>query len=152
MTLTSAAADRLMITKDVILDQSRRRMAAVRQKHTSPELRVRAAAHRLGYRYRLHRSDLPGTPDLVFPRLRKVLFVHGCFWHRHAGCRKATMPRTRVEFWRQKFEANVARDGRNEAQLSEQGWQVLIVWECEAADSSELEKRLLGLLGSPLIA
>jgi DNA mismatch endonuclease (patch repair protein) len=117
-------------------------MAGVRGRNTRPEVAVRRAAHSLGYRYRLHRSDLPGTPDLVFPRLRKVLFVHGCFWHRHAGCRLSYEPKTNQEFWRSKFAENVARDQRVTRDLQEQGWQVEAVWECETRKAADLAQRV----------
>src|SRR5271166_5690450 len=92
-------------------------MSRVGAKDTSPEMRVRRASHALGFRFRLHRVDLPGTPDLVFPKHRMILFVHGCFWHRHAGCKKATSPKSRVEYWQEKFDRNVERDQQNVAKL-----------------------------------
>ena len=113
-------------------------MRRVRGKDTTPELAVRRAAHSLGYRFRLHRRDLPGTPDLTFPRPRKVIFVHGCFWHRHEGCGRTTTPKTRAGYWREKFEQNMDRDRRNIAMLRALGWQVLVVWECETFDRTGL--------------
>src|SRR5690349_19818749 len=104
-------------------------MAGIRGKDTKPELRVRRTAHALGFRYRLHRHDLPGTPDLVFPRLRKVIFVHGCYWHRHPGCRFAYTPKSNTEFWRRKFEANQERDQRSLSELRKQGWDPFVIWE-----------------------
>lgn len=124
-------------------------MRAVRRKDTTPELRVRRLAHRLGLRFRLHRHDLPGTPDLVFPRRRIALFVHGCFWHRHPGCRYATTPATRREFWEAKFTANQARDRRQTEQLRSLGWQVVVVWECETRNIPTLEARLRTLFALP---
>src|SRR4051794_16042951 len=97
--------------------------------HTGPEIRARKIAHSLGLRFRLHRSDLPGKPDLVFPRLDLVVFVHGCYWHRHPGCPKASAPAS--PFWAAKFRSNVARDKRVQAELRAMGWKVLIIWECE---------------------
>lgn len=117
-------------------------MAAVRSKNTKPELLVRSLLHRLGYRFRLHRRDLPGSPDIVLPRLRTCIFVHGCFWHRHQGCKATTTPKTRVEFWSEKFERNIERDARNEARLRELGWSPFVVWQCETRDLAMLEKRL----------
>ena len=117
-------------------------MRRVRGKDTTPERAVRRAAHSLGYRFRLHRRELSGTPDLTFPRLRKVVFVHGCFWHRHAGCRRTTTPKTRAAYWREKFERNVERDRRNVATLRELGWEVLVVWECETFDRTGLLGKL----------
>ena len=122
-------------------------MARVAGKNTNPELMVRKAAHSLGYRYRLHRRDLPGSPDLVFPGKKKVIFVHGCFWHRHKACRKATTPRTRRDFWQAKFDANVARDARNVRKLKALGWGVLVLWECAIRDLSYLVDELATFLG-----
>lgn len=113
-------------------------MKSVRQKNTGPEMVVRRALHELGFRFRLHRKDLVGTPDVVLPKYRAVVFVHGCFWHRHPGCSKATMPKTRVDFWKNKFDANVARDLRNIDTLKQQGWNVLVIWECQTKDKTLL--------------
>jgi len=121
-------------------------MRRVRGRDTSPERAVRRAAHSLGYRFRLHRRDLPGTPDLVFPRLRKAIFVHGCFWHRHAGCRRTTTPKTRAAYWCEKFDQNIRRDRRNLAALRRLGWDVLVVWECETFDAPGLLARLTRFL------
>jgi DNA mismatch endonuclease (patch repair protein) len=117
-------------------------MARIGPKNTKPELIVRRLLHAMGRRFRLHRRDLPGTPDIVLPGLRKALFVHGCFWHRHPGCSKATMPKTRQAFWLGKFERNVERDHRKEEELNAAGWDVLTVWECETRNLALLEKRL----------
>ena len=105
-------------------------MAGIGSRDTRPELTLRRAIHARGLRYRLHDRRLPGTPDLVFRRFDAVCFVHGCFWHRHAGCRYTTMPTTREEFWRAKFDANTERDRRNRRDLLKAGWRVAIVWEC----------------------
>lgn len=131
------------------LDPARRsaNMSRVRSTNTGPELRVRRAAHRLGLRFRLHRRDLPGTPDLVFPGRRAVMFVHGCFWHRHEGCRRSTIPQTRTEFWEQKFVANQARDERVRIALTGQGWKVYLIWECETEEERLLNDRLRQVLG-----
>lgn len=117
-------------------------MAGIRGRDTAPERAVRRVAHRMGLRFRLHRKDLPGRPDLVFPRHRLAVFVHGCFWHRHEGCRYAYTPKSRVAFWTRKFAGNVARDRRNEDALRDLGWRVLIVWECEARDAEAVGMRL----------
>ena len=117
-------------------------MARVRGANTRPEMAVRRAVHALGLRFRLHRKDLPGTPDLVLPRWKTVLFVHGCFWHRHPGCRKAGAPKTRAAFWQAKFDRNVARDERTAAALRQAGWRVETVWECETRDPGALRERL----------
>ncbi|MCJ2069321.1 very short patch repair endonuclease [Methylobacterium sp. J-030] len=125
-----------------------RLMGNVRGKDTTPEMRVRKLAHALGYRFRLHRRDLRGSPDLVFPSRRKAIFVHGCFWHRHPGCRKASTPKTRIEFWQAKFARNVERDARNERELRAAGWDVLTIWECETRDPEILSSTLRTFLGS----
>lgn len=130
-------------------EQRSERMGRVRAKSSKPELRVRQLVHALGYRYRLHRADLPGTPDLVFPGRRKVIFVHGCFWHRHPepGCRLARMPKSRGEFWGPKLERNRERDLANEAALESLGWGYLVLWECELRDGVALENRIRTFLG-----
>lgn len=119
-----------------------RMMSAIRGKDTLPEMVVRRFLHGLGYRYRIHRKDLPGKPDLVLPRLKVCIFVHGCFWHRHPGCAFATTPKTRPEFWNEKFQKNVARDLANIGALDAAGWRVLIVWECELKNDPETLVRL----------
>lgn len=124
-------------------------IAAIRGKDTLPELTVRRMLHGLGLRFRLHRKDLPGRPDIVLPRHRSVVFVHGCFWHRHEGCRYTTTPKTRLEFWQAKFAANVARDQRNRMVLEEMGWRVLVVWECELRDAEPLRDRLKAAFTPP---
>lgn len=117
-------------------------MSRVRGSDTKPERRVRSLLHRLGYRFRLHRKDLPGTPDIVLPKYRTVVFVHGCYWHRHPGCKRASTPQTNREKWERKFENNVERDGRNQEELEALGWRVVVVWECETRDEIALAKRL----------
>ena len=118
------------------------RMGLIRGKDTKPELRVRSIAHRCGYRYRLHVSGLPGKPDLVFPRRRKVVFVHGCFWHRHLGCSLARLPKSRLSFWLPKLTNNRQRDVRNIARLRRAGWKVKVIWECETKSADRIEKKL----------
>ena len=120
-------------------------MGRVRQKNTAPEIIVRSLAHRLGFRFRLHRKDLPGRPDLAFPKLRKVVFVHGCFWHRH-DCKKATTPRSNSDYWRNKFAENVERDKKAIAELTSVGWESMIVWECETRDVDKLGASLSAFL------
>ena len=117
-------------------------MAAVRGRDTAPEIRVRRCLHAMGYRFRLHRRDLPGTPDIVLPRHRTCIFVHGCFWHRHPGCRKTTTPKRNTEFWNEKFARNVARDEANGRDLMSAGWNVVILWECETEDPERLAEAL----------
>lgn len=120
-------------------------MASVRQRDTGPELRLRRSLHRLGLRYRLNDRKLPGSPDLVMPRFNTVVFVHGCFWHVHKGCRFATKPSSRKDFWRDKFAANQKRDKRNNDVLRKSGWRVLVVWECAIKGRSDEELKKLGI-------
>jgi DNA mismatch endonuclease (patch repair protein) len=107
------------------------RMSRIRSSNTSPEVALRRALHALGLRFRLHRKDLPGRPDIVLPRYRTAIFVHGCFWHRHDGCKIASTPKSNTEFWMEKFNRNIARDTRSREMLEAQGWRVIVVWECE---------------------
>lgn len=119
-------------------EQRSERMARVRAKDTKPELVVRRLVHSMGYRYRLHRRDLPGRPDLVFATRNKVIFIHGCFWHRHVNCTLARLPKSRIEFWLAKLSANATRDALNESELRRRGWEVLTIWECELRDNARL--------------
>lgn len=121
-------------------------MSRVGAKNTTPELAVRRSLHRLGFRFRLHRRDLPGIPDIVLPRLRTVILVHGCFWHRHTKCKKASMPKSRTDFWRDKFRRNVLRDRKAKTALEQIGWKVIIVWECQTKDNQDLTNRLTAAL------
>lgn len=118
-------------------------MSGIRGHDTAPERAVRRIAHRMGLRFRLHRKDLPGRPDLVFPKHHLAVFVHGCFWHRHHGCKYAYMPKSRVEFWTKKFKENVARDRRQEAALRALGWRTLVIWECGTRHEAVVERRLV---------
>lgn len=134
---------------DIVDPQTRSQMmAAIKGKNTSPELVVRRYLHSRGFRYRLHRKELPGKPDLVFPKYRLVVFVHGCFWHRHEHCFYATSPATRKDFWRNKLDSNVARDRRQQAELIDSGWRVLVVWECglkhKIQDIEIVENKIMG--------
>jgi DNA mismatch endonuclease, patch repair protein len=123
-------------------EQRSRNMAAIKATNTRPEMRVRSLLHALGYRYRLHRKDLPGRPDIVLAKHRTVIFVHGCFWHCH-DCRwGSVVPKTRAEFWREKRAGNVARDEKHKAALMAEGWKVLTVWECETRSEKELRVTL----------
>ncbi len=124
-----------------------RMMSGIRGRDTQPELIVRSLVHRLGLRFRLHGKGLPGRPDLVFRKHRTVIFVHGCFWHRH-NCGLAAVPKTRPEFWALKFAANVRRDARNQAALKDLGWRVVEVWGCEVRDPDSLTKRIRTLFNT----
>jgi DNA mismatch endonuclease (patch repair protein) len=121
-------------------------MRAIRSRDTIPEMAVRSLVHRLGYRFRLHRRDLPGTPDLVFPARGKVIFVHGCFWHSHA-CKSGLIPKSNREFWLQKLRMNKSRDSKNLEALRQQGWDTLVIWQCELRDGSALRRRVKRFLG-----
>ncbi len=123
-------------------EQRRRNMSAIRGAHTKPEKTVRSLAHRMGYRFRLHRRDLPGKPDLVFPSRRKVILVHGCFWHMHDCPYGRVKPVTHADFWVKKRNGNAARDGRNVVALETAGWTVLVIWECETRSIEPLGRKL----------
>lgn len=122
-------------------------MRRIRKRDTGPELVVRRLAHSLGYRFRLYSRDLPGSPDLTFPRYRKVVLVHGCFWHQHKGCRLTRQPKSRLDYWLPKFSRNVDRDIEVRQQLSDLGWESLVIWECETKDGQAIAKRLSDFLG-----
>lgn len=117
-------------------------MSRIRGADTQPEKSVRSLLHRMGCRFRLHRRDLPGTPDIVLPKHRTVVFVHGCFWHRHAACKYAYTPKSRIAFWQKKFKENCERDRRHNRQLRRRGWHVVTVWECDVQRLDRLQRRL----------
>lgn len=121
-------------------------MAKIKGRHTKPELVVRSLCHSMGLRYRLHRKDLPGSPDLVFPKYRLCLFVHGCFWHQHPGCKYAYKPKSRQEFWLPKLARNTERDKEKGEVLQGMGWRVGVIWECETKNPHQLRERILSLL------
>ena len=123
-------------------------MSNVKGKNTDPEMRLRKALHRRGYRYRLHTKILPGRPDISFPGRKIAVFVHGCFWHRHPGCKKSTTPKTRTSFWKRKFSDNVKRDRRNLDALEKLGWRTMVIWECETEDLQNLIPRIEQFLAS----
>lgn len=133
----------------MVLSNTTKKMKAVRQKNTGAEVITRKLLHRLGLRFRLHRKDLPGSPDVVLPKHQTVIFIHGCYWHRHPGCKYASTPKTNQNFWLPKFQRNVERDARKEEALRALGWRVLIVWECETRDLSKLKPRLRREFGLP---
>lgn len=122
-------------------------MSRVRGKNTGPELTVRRLLHAMGLRFRLHRRDLPGTPDIVLPRFRTAIFVNGCFWHGHAGCRRARLPETRKDFWEAKICRNIERDSQSAAELRDMGFRVLVLWECELKDQDALRSLLTQQFG-----
>ncbi|WP_306508838.1 MULTISPECIES: very short patch repair endonuclease [Janthinobacterium] len=138
------------IMVDTIDQPSRSRvMARVKGKNTGPELLVRKLVFAAGYRYRIHVKNLPGSPDLTFPRRKKVIFVHGCFWHRHEGCDLARMPKSRIDFWDSKLSGNKLRDARAVDALRQCGWDVMVVWECELRDPQNVAKAIQEFLGAP---
>ena len=135
------------VTKRLKKSHSRRRdplskversamMSRVRSKNTKPELAVRSILHRMGYRFRLHRKDLPGCPDIVLPKYKTVIFVHGCFWHQHPGCKYAYNPKSRKTFWQKKFRQNVEQGKKVRKKLTRLGWKVIVIWECELIDTN----------------
>jgi len=121
-------------------------MRAVKSNDTAPEMAVRRMAHSLGFRYRLYRKDLPGTPDIMFPARRKVIFVHGCFWHQHKGCCRSKMPKSNQSYWQAKLARNSERDLQVQAELSRMKWDFLVIWECESGNAEKLKERLLNFL------
>jgi DNA mismatch endonuclease (patch repair protein) len=126
-------------------EQRSRNMARIRGRNTLPELKIRSMLHRLGYRYRLHRKSLPGTPDLVFPGRKSVIFIDGCFWHGHA-CKRAALPSSNRAFWKEKIGKNKARDRRTRKELTRRGWRVLVIFQCETKEEEVLRKRLVEFL------
>lgn len=132
---------------DIVNKETRSKMmSGIRCKNTKPEMLVRSGLHKMGYRFRLHVKGLPGKPDIVLPKYRTVIFVHGCFWHRHSGCKYAYTPKSRTDFWTQKFAKNTERDTDNRANLNKAGWIVLTVWECETKNTESLSTTLEKLL------
>lgn len=115
-------------------------MSRIKNRDTRPEITVRSLLHRMGYRFRLHRKDLPGRPDIVLPKYNTIIFVHGCFWHRHKNCRFAYTPKSNIEFWTEKFNKNIRRDAENKAELERLGWNVRIIWECEVNNQKNLKE------------
>ncbi len=127
-------------------EQRSHNMSCVKGRDTKPEKIVRGILHRLGYRFRLHRRDLPGKPDIVLPKHRKVVFVHGCFWHGHKGCSRAARPTSNIEFWNTKIDANMRRDATAQTELIKLGWKYLIMWQCEMRDTSTIKNKLTQFL------
>jgi len=123
-------------------------MSRIKGKNTKPELIVRSQLHKMGFRFRLHRKDLPGKPDIVLPKHKTIVFVHGCFWHRHRNCKYAHDPKSKQGFWQKKFKENVERDKQNRKKLSSLGWRTAIIWECQATHSSKLQKLIEKIFNS----
>ena len=120
-------------------------MSAIKSKNTKPEIEVRKLLHSMGFRFRLHRKDLPGSPDIFLPKFKTVIFVHGCFWHRHENCKYSSTPKTRVQFWEKKFNSNILRDLENQKKIKDKGLRSIIIWECELKNKKELEKKLFDI-------
>jgi DNA mismatch endonuclease (patch repair protein) len=127
-------------------EERSRIMSRVKGQNTKPEKVIRSLLHSMGYRFRLHRKDLPGKPDIVLPKHRKVIFVHGCFWHGHENCRRAARPKANAEFWNKKLDSNIARDTNTQAELKKLGWQFLVIWQCEMKDIEKLRQQLAHFL------
>ena len=127
-------------------EQRSDRMSRVRSRDTKPEMAVRSLVHSLGYRYRLHDRKLPGNPDLVFSSRKKLIFVHGCFWHRHPRCKNNRLPKSRLTFWKPKLELNRKRDLKNQRKLRRLGWRFLVIWECQTKDDELLTNRIIDFL------
>lgn len=127
-----------------IVSRSKRKeiMSSVKQRHTKPEIIFRKILHHHGFRFRLHSKKLPGTPDIVLPKYKAVIFVHVCFWHQHEGCRKSRRPTSNVEFWNEKLDRNIARDNQKESKLKSSGWKVLTIWDCEIKDEDLLIEKV----------
>jgi DNA mismatch endonuclease (patch repair protein) len=134
-----------MCTDIVTPEQRSRMMSRVKGKNTKPEMIVRSLCHEMGLRFRLHRRDLPGTPDLVFPKHRLCIFVHGCFWHRHIGCKYASTPKSQKKFWLEKFDSNIKRDFQNINKLKLLDWRVEVIWECEINNINSIKEKIHNL-------
>ncbi len=130
------------ITDKVVPEIRSKTMSRIRSKDMAPEMFVRRLVYGLGYRYRLHRSDLPGKPDLVFPGRKKIIFVHGCFWHQHTECKDGHVPKTNIQYWVPKLERNIQRDKKVLEALTDMGWNVLVIWECEITDRDRLATKV----------
>lgn len=138
---------------DIVSKEKRSRMmSGIKGKNTKPELLLRSALHKLGFRFRIQRKDLPGKPDIVLPKYKTIIFVHGCFWHRHPGCKYAYTPKSNIGFWTNKLEGNVIRDCLTEKALEEMGWRILIVWECEVKTLVRNNARLRAMIIEEKIA
>jgi DNA mismatch endonuclease (patch repair protein) len=121
-------------------------MGSIRSQDTIPELQIRSLIHRLGFRFRVHSKKLPGRPDIVFSKHKKIILVHGCFWHRHADCSKGKLPKTNLDYWKPKLQRNKQRDAMNRRELESQGWRVLVIWQCELKKLNVLTKRIIRFL------
>ena len=134
------------VANHIISASRSKNMSAIKSKNTKPEVEVRKLLHSMGFRFRLHKKDLPGSPDIVLPKYKTVIFVHGCFWHRHRNCKYASNPKTRVEFWNKKFKDNIERDIKNQEKLKSLGWKLKIIWECETKNNDKLREKLIHIM------
>ncbi len=126
-----------------VSEQRSRNMSAIKSKNTKPEIKVRKVLHSMGYRFRLHSKDLPGSPDIVLPKYKTVIFVHGCFWHRHENCKYASNPKTRQEFWNKKFKENIKRDSEIQEKIKNLDWRSVVIWECETKNMENLRDKII---------
>ena len=126
-----------------VSEQRSKNMAAIKSKNTKPEIKVRKVLHSMGYRFRLHSKDLPGSPDIVLPKYKTVIFVHGCFWHRHENCKYASNPKTRQEFWNKKFKENIKRDSEIQDKIKNLDWRSVVIWECETKNIGNLREKII---------
>ena len=126
-----------------VSEQRSRNMSAIKSKNTKPEIKVRKILHSMGYRFRLHSKDLPGSPDIVLPKYKTVIFVHGCFWHRHENCKYASTPKTRKEFWNKKFTENKKRDSEIQEKIKILDWRSVVIWECETKNIENLRDKII---------
>ena len=126
-----------------VSEQRSKNMAAIKSKNTKPEIKVRKVLHSMGYRFRLHSKNLPGSPDIVLPKYKTIIFVHGCFWHRHKNCKYASTPKTRQEFWNKKFEENIKRDSEIQDKIKNLNWRSVVIWECETKNIDNLRDKII---------
>ena len=126
-----------------VSEQRSRNMSAIKSKNTKPEIKVRKVLHSMGYRFRLHSKDLPGSPDIVLPKYKTVIFVHGCFWHRHENCKYASTPKTRKDFWNKKFKENINRDSEIQEKIKNLDWRSVVIWECETKNIENLREKII---------
>ncbi len=126
-----------------VSEQRSRNMSAIKSKNTKPEIAVRKVLHSMGFRFRLHRKDLPGSPDIVLPKYKTVIFVHGCFWHRHENCKYASTPKIRQEFWNKKFTENIKRDSEIQDKIKNLDWRSVVIWECETKNMENLREKII---------
>ena len=133
-----------------VSEQRSRNMSAIKSKNTKPEIAVRKVLHSMGYRFRLHGKDLPGSPDIVLPKYKTVIFVHGCFWHRHENCKYATTPKTREEFWNNKFRSNVERDLEIQENIKNIKWRSVVIWECETKNIDNLKEKIIDVFNESI--